>query len=110
MCMNITEFAEGLDALRLNAGKEGWISTLRGLDGHFRPQVAYGRDIDYDIIVDERRMADRRAWRGVTERLPYKNRVEPFVPAVHTSGNETLQVSRDAEVKLRAFAALSQLE
>lgn len=64
-CMNLTEFADSLDVLRLDAGKEGWVSTLRLLDESSRPQEVHAGEIDYDLIVDVRRMGDRRVWRLV---------------------------------------------
>lgn len=107
-CMNISEFADVIDRIRTNGGKDG-VVLARYIESHVRPQDVHADVIDYDVILDSKYLAFSEHLALLYDRLPYKENVPPFVAVEHTSGNASLFIPSAADEKLKLFANLSRI-
>lgn len=106
--MNISEFAETLDSCRRNVGKENYISSLRLLDVHIRPQQFFFDDISYDMVIDVADLSDLNVVTPLIERLQFKDAVKDGPSVRHSSGKDQLFIPERAGAMLYAYASESK--
>lgn len=106
-CMNVSEFAETLDSCRRNVGKEGYISSLRLLDVHIRPQQFFFDTIHYDMIIDVADLSDLNVVMPLIQRAQFKDAVKNGPRVRHSSGDDQLFIPERAGAMLFAYASES---
>lgn len=109
-CMNVSEYADTLDRIRKNAGKSGFVSDVRWIDGHFRPQNFFADSIRYDLILDVADLSNYTRLSPFLDRLPYAEVVRNASLHMLDSGSAPLLMDDLAARKLHDFAKLSIVE
>lgn len=107
-CMNVSEFAQTLDSCRQHVGKPGYVSSLRLLDVHIRPQEFFFDEIDYDMVIDVNDLSDVNVVAPLINRVQYKDLVQNGPRVRHSSGHDQLSIPERAAAMLYAYAAESK--
>lgn len=109
-CMNISEFAEALEATRkgVHAGKSR-ISSLRLMDVHIRPQEMYFDEIDYQMVLDVTDLSDVKNLEPIIKRLRFQELVKDGITLRHSSGGSELLIPDRAAGLLHNFALESKV-
>lgn len=109
-CMNISEFASLLDAIRHKVGRWGYTPGLHYLENHIRPQQHFLDVLAFDVVLDIRQWRDY-AVVMFEKRLKYGEMFEDIVKTEVTTSHHTehlrVEIDDRTAVKLADFAALS---
>lgn len=110
ICMNVSEFAVGLDRLRENVGKPALLPNFRRLDNHIIPQDYYFDEIDYHLVLDIEDWEDHVKTAPILDRLPYADVVRNHqrITHMHSSGENVLLIPDKAALSIHRFAVLSK--
>lgn len=104
-CMNITEFAQALLLARDNLRARD--PTLRSMDRHYRPQLFFFDEIEYDLVFDVSDLRNSSLLSPIVSRLRYKDAVKDgIVKRTGTTGSP--RISEQTERMLREFAKESR--
>lgn len=108
-CMNVSEFAEALDRIRIHIKSPGFIWTMREMDSHLRPQNFYFEDIDYQLILDVTDLSNLTRLAPFLDRLPFADKARIANSRKLSSGNASLLMDDSTAQKLMDFARLSRI-
>lgn len=107
--MNISEFAEALDAARLKAGTPGHrLTSLRKMDVHVRPQEFYFDEIEYDMVLDVGELSNVEYLQPIIDRMKYREVVKDGIEHRHASKGSELMIPESAARLLYMFAMESK--
>lgn len=107
-CMNMSEFSNALDRLRINIGKPGFASSFLDLDIHLKPQDFFFDLIDYHLVLDVSDWSDLNKMKPLHDRLRYANEVRKQSSVLHKSfsSKEILYLTDKAAASFHRFAML----
>lgn len=109
-CMNISEFALGLDRVRKYVGQPGFLRSLKKVDVHLRPQDFYFDDIPYDMVIDVKDLGNARVMAPFGQRFEFgQSIVENGIARVHSTGSAELIIPDTAASMMHSYAKLSKV-
>lgn len=110
-CLSIDEFAIALERVqnRVRRGETKWLSSLRKLDVHVRPQNFYFNEVNWDIVLNTKDLKNVERLTPIIERLSFPQLVRDGPAHEHASGGGEILISESAAKRLYNFALESKI-
>lgn len=107
-CMNVSDFADALERMRLHVGEgHGFVKELRMTDVHIRPQQYLFEDIEYQLVLDVKDVANRTKVEPLFKHFEHSDEAFQQNFHRHDSGNYQLVMTEHTAQQLHDWAQLS---